>query len=125
MTDVVSNADVSLCGGSSGGCFRPVGLAWDDRGRLWMSSDATGEVFVVLRGDDGGGVTDVEVGGGGGGGGGGAATPTTTTGSSGGNSSSMPSSTNLAAARRAWSGSEGGGVSGVLAVGFAVWAFLL
>jgi hypothetical protein len=124
MTDVVSNADVSLCGGSSGGCFRPVGLAWDDRGRLWMSSDATGEVFVVLRGDDGGGVADVAVGGGGGGGGG-AATPTTTTGSSGGSSSSMPSSTNLAAARRAWAGSGGGGVSGVLAVGFAVWAFLL
>ncbi|OQO12130.1 hypothetical protein B0A48_02770 [Cryoendolithus antarcticus] len=46
--DIVSNADNSKC---PGGCFRPVGLAWDSQGRLFMSSDATGEIFVVLRAD--------------------------------------------------------------------------
>ncbi|KAM5350503.1 hypothetical protein ACJ41O_007008 [Fusarium nematophilum] len=28
-------------------CFRPVGLAWDSKGRLWFSSDSTGEIFVL------------------------------------------------------------------------------
>jgi len=28
-------------------CFRPVGLAWDPQGRLWFSSDSTGEIFVM------------------------------------------------------------------------------
>ncbi|ODA75870.1 hypothetical protein RJ55_08511 [Drechmeria coniospora] len=28
-------------------CFRPVGLAWDSWGRLWASSDTTGEIFVL------------------------------------------------------------------------------
>lgn len=28
-------------------CFRPVGVAIDARGRVWMTSDNTGEVFVV------------------------------------------------------------------------------
>lgn len=46
--DVVSNANVSAC---PGGCFRPAGLAWDGMGRLWMSSDATGEIYVVTRED--------------------------------------------------------------------------
>ncbi|KAJ3042881.1 hypothetical protein HDV00_006442 [Rhizophlyctis rosea] len=36
------------CG--SGSCFRPVGLAWSADGRrLFVSSDATGEVFVLRR----------------------------------------------------------------------------
>ncbi|EMD91386.1 hypothetical protein COCC4DRAFT_161655 [Bipolaris maydis ATCC 48331] len=53
--DVVSNPDLSACPRS---CFRPVGLAWDAKGRLYMSSDSTGEIFVVTR-EDGSGVADV------------------------------------------------------------------
>jgi len=53
--DVVSNANLSACPDA---CFRPVGLAWDTKGRLYMSSDTTGEVFVVTH-EDGSGVADV------------------------------------------------------------------
>ncbi|KAF2856375.1 soluble quino protein glucose dehydrogenase [Plenodomus tracheiphilus IPT5] len=53
--DIVSNARLSDCPGA---CFRPVGLAWDTQGRLYMSSDSTGEIYVVTR-DDGSGVADV------------------------------------------------------------------
>lgn len=53
--DVVSNSDLSAC---PDGCFRPVGLAWDARGRLYMSSDSTGEIYVVTK-EDGSGVADV------------------------------------------------------------------
>jgi glucose/arabinose dehydrogenase len=45
-TDIVSNADDSVCPDN---CFRPVGLAWDDSGRLFMSSDSTGEIYVIAR----------------------------------------------------------------------------
>lgn len=45
-TDVLSNADLSRCPDS---CFRPVGLAWDTQGRLFMSSDSTGEIYVLQR----------------------------------------------------------------------------
>ena len=45
-TDIVSNADESVCPDN---CFRPVGLAWDDSGRLFMSSDSTGEIYVITR----------------------------------------------------------------------------
>lgn len=48
--DIVSNADVSRCPRE---CFRPVGLAFDGLGRLFMSSDSTGEIFVVARADGG------------------------------------------------------------------------
>jgi len=54
-TDIVSNPDLSACPSS---CFRPVGLAWDTQGRLFMSSDATGEIYVITK-DDGSGVADV------------------------------------------------------------------
>ena len=53
--DVVSNANLSACPDS---CFRPVGLAWDAQGRLFMSSDSTGEIYVVTKAD-GSGVADV------------------------------------------------------------------
>ncbi|KAF1840796.1 soluble quino protein glucose dehydrogenase [Cucurbitaria berberidis CBS 394.84] len=53
--DIVSNRDLSQC---PRGCFRPVGLAWDSRGRLFMSSDSTGEIYVVTK-LDGTGVADV------------------------------------------------------------------
>jgi glucose/arabinose dehydrogenase len=44
--DILSNADDSVCPDN---CFRPVGLAWDDSGRLFMSSDSTGEIYVITR----------------------------------------------------------------------------
>ncbi|KAJ4367352.1 hypothetical protein N0V83_006933 [Neocucurbitaria cava] len=54
--DIVSNPDLSACPSN---CFRPVGLAWDSQGRLFMSSDSTGEIYVVTK-DDGTGVADVQ-----------------------------------------------------------------
>jgi len=44
--DVLTNANNSVC---PNGCFRPVGLAWDSSGRLFMSSDSTGEIYVILQ----------------------------------------------------------------------------
>jgi hypothetical protein len=46
LTDIMSNADTSKCPDD---CFRPVGLALDSKGRLFMSSDATGEIYVLAR----------------------------------------------------------------------------
>ncbi|KAF2448014.1 soluble quino protein glucose dehydrogenase [Karstenula rhodostoma CBS 690.94] len=46
--DIFSNSDLSKCPDE---CVRPVGLAWDSEGRLFMSSDATGEIWVVTRED--------------------------------------------------------------------------
>lgn len=48
VIDIVSNLDLSKCPNN---CFRPVGLAWDSKGRLFMSSDTTGEIYVVVRAD--------------------------------------------------------------------------
>ncbi|KAI9839952.1 MAG: hypothetical protein M1819_000144 [Sarea resinae] len=44
--DIVTNANNSNCPND---CFRPVGLASDSQGRIYMSSDATGEIYVVLK----------------------------------------------------------------------------
>jgi hypothetical protein len=52
---ILSNADNTKC---PNGCFRPVGLAWDPKGRLFMSSDRTGEIFVIGK-DDGGALDSV------------------------------------------------------------------
>ncbi|KAF1972946.1 soluble quino protein glucose dehydrogenase [Bimuria novae-zelandiae CBS 107.79] len=52
--DIVSNPDLSRCPDE---CLRPVGLAWDFEGRLFMSSDSTGEIWVVTR-EDGGSAAD-------------------------------------------------------------------
>ncbi|WAO89015.1 Hypothetical protein NCS54_00638700 [Fusarium falciforme] len=41
---IIYNIDLSNCPSD---CFRPVGLAWDSTGRLWLSSDSTGEIFVL------------------------------------------------------------------------------
>ncbi|PNP85295.1 hypothetical protein FNYG_01354 [Fusarium nygamai] len=43
-TSIIYNKDLSKCPDD---CFRPVGLAWDSKGRLWFSSDKTGEIFVL------------------------------------------------------------------------------
>ncbi|KAF8867310.1 glucose sorbosone dehydrogenase [Acephala macrosclerotiorum] len=45
-TDIFANADNSACPNN---CFRPVGLAIDGKERLWVSSDATGELYVLAR----------------------------------------------------------------------------
>lgn len=42
--NVLWNKDNSVCPGK---CVRPVGLAWDGKGRLWMVSDSTNEVWVI------------------------------------------------------------------------------
>ena len=42
--DILTTPDLSKCPDD---CFRPVGLAWDSKGRLWFSSDSTGEIFVM------------------------------------------------------------------------------
>ncbi|KAI0133576.1 hypothetical protein BJ170DRAFT_166634 [Xylariales sp. AK1849] len=46
LRDILSNADNSACPDS---CFRPVGLALDSQGRLFMSSDSTGEIYVLVQ----------------------------------------------------------------------------
>ena len=46
-TDIMANSDVTTCYNSA--CFRPVGLAWDSQGRLFMSSDTTGEIYAIVR----------------------------------------------------------------------------
>lgn len=45
--DILSNADNTKC--KAGKCFRPVGLAIDGKGRVFMSSDATGDIWVLQR----------------------------------------------------------------------------
>ncbi|RSL48735.1 hypothetical protein CEP51_015589 [Fusarium floridanum] len=45
-TTIIGNPDLSNCPDD---CFRPVGLAWDSEGRLWFSSDSTGEIFVLAQ----------------------------------------------------------------------------
>ena len=60
---VLSNADARRCPDA---CFRPAGLALDAAGRLYMSSDATGEIFVLAQAE-----VSANTGGDGGGGGGG------------------------------------------------------
>ncbi|PWI68881.1 hypothetical protein PCL_01266 [Purpureocillium lilacinum] len=52
--DVLSTPGLANC---PDGCFRPVGLAWDAKGRLWVTSDSTGEIFILNQNgtsDDGG-----------------------------------------------------------------------
>ncbi|KAF2756427.1 soluble quino protein glucose dehydrogenase [Pseudovirgaria hyperparasitica] len=41
---IMTNKDNSKCPDN---CFRPTGLAWTTLGRLFMSSDATGEIFII------------------------------------------------------------------------------
>ena len=45
-TDIFANADNSQCPDN---CFRPVGLDLDSQGRLFMSSDSTGEIYVLVK----------------------------------------------------------------------------
>ena len=45
ITDIFANADNSVCPSN---CFKPVGIAFDGKGRMFVSSDATGEIYVVV-----------------------------------------------------------------------------
>lgn len=49
LRDVLANRETWTCPG--GQCFRPAGLAWDRKGRLFMTSDHTGELYVIRRND--------------------------------------------------------------------------
>jgi hypothetical protein len=44
--DIFANVNNRACPDN---CFRPAGLAFDSQGRLFMSSDATGEIYVIIR----------------------------------------------------------------------------
>ncbi|KAH9222632.1 soluble quino protein glucose/sorbosone dehydrogenase [Leptodontidium sp. 2 PMI_412] len=50
--DIFSNPDNSVCPGR---CFRPVGLAIDGVGRLFVSSDSSGELYVLAKTGSGSG----------------------------------------------------------------------
>ncbi|KAI8961337.1 soluble quino protein glucose dehydrogenase [Daldinia sp. FL1419] len=41
---ILQNADTTKCPEA---CFRPVGLAFDKKGRLFMTADTSGEIFVI------------------------------------------------------------------------------
>ncbi|OIW31715.1 NHL repeat-containing protein [Coniochaeta ligniaria NRRL 30616] len=43
---IMANPDNTKC---PGGCFRPTGLAVDSKGRLFMSSDSTGEIYLIMH----------------------------------------------------------------------------
>lgn len=45
-TDILTNSNNSACPKQ---CLRPVGIAFDKQGRLFLSSDSTGEIYVVVR----------------------------------------------------------------------------
>ncbi|KAG8533294.1 uncharacterized protein KY384_002077 [Bacidia gigantensis] len=45
-TDILTNEQNSACPDH---CFRPVGIAISQDGRLFMSSDASGEIYVIAR----------------------------------------------------------------------------
>jgi sugar lactone lactonase YvrE len=45
---IMSNVDNTKC---PGGCFRPVGLAFDSKGNLFMTSDSTGEIYIITSTD--------------------------------------------------------------------------
>ncbi len=44
--DILANVDNSRCPRN---CFRPTSIAFDRQGRLFMSSDSTGEIYVVMK----------------------------------------------------------------------------
>ena len=44
--DIFTNVNNTVCPDA---CFRPVGIAFDSQKRLYVSSDATGEIYVVMR----------------------------------------------------------------------------
>ena len=53
-TDIFANANNAAC---PDGCFRPVGLAFDSQGRMFVSSDASGEIYVIAKDEIANGTT--------------------------------------------------------------------
>lgn len=51
LSTIIRNTNETTCPTA---CMRPVGLALDGAGRLFFSSDATGEIYVVVRTTSGG-----------------------------------------------------------------------
>ena len=45
-SDILSNPDNTACPGA---CVRPVSLALDGQGRIFMTSDSTGEIYVLRQ----------------------------------------------------------------------------
>jgi hypothetical protein len=45
-TDIFANADNSKCPNV---CFRPVGLALDSQNRMFVSSDTSGEIYILVK----------------------------------------------------------------------------
>ena len=45
-TDIFANADNSVCPDK---CFRPVSMAFDSQGRMFVSCDYSGEIYVIVR----------------------------------------------------------------------------
>ncbi|KAI3559639.1 glucose sorbosone dehydrogenase [Colletotrichum abscissum] len=48
LKNIMYNKDLSTCPDQ---CFRPVGLAWDSKNRLFMTSDSTGEIYILQQTD--------------------------------------------------------------------------
>ncbi|KAF2665863.1 soluble quino protein glucose dehydrogenase [Microthyrium microscopicum] len=49
---ILENRNVgSACKGFVSGCFRPTGVAIDAKGRIYMASDGTGEIYVIGKSD--------------------------------------------------------------------------
>jgi hypothetical protein len=99
--DIMSNPDVSACADEE--CFRPTGLALDGQQRIFMTSDATGEIWVIRR-------TNGSAGSGSGTGTGGGQTPSGT--GAGASSTPTGAAVKLSGAVSAWAG-----------VVLAFWAF--
>jgi DNA-binding beta-propeller fold protein YncE len=56
------SSPVETLGSFGGGklkCFRPTGVAFDGKGKLYMASDATNEIYVIGR-EDGSSVDDLQ-----------------------------------------------------------------
>lgn len=50
--DIFANPDNSVCPDK---CFRPVSLARDSKGRIFMTSDATNDIWVLMKSASSGG----------------------------------------------------------------------
>ena len=100
----MSNPDLSVCPGD---CFRPVGLAFDSAERMFMSSDSTGEIWVLVKTS----ASTTTSGGGG---------NPTATGAGAGGATPSPSQTGNAALRLE---SQVGG-AGLVGLLMGVWAFV-
>ena len=89
--DVFFNEDITACENAQN-CFRPVGVAIDGQGRVFVSSDSSGEIYMVKRSEGAGGgdaptASGVPAG----------STASATGSGSGSGSSAQPSSSNAAA----------------------------